>query len=82
MKKTLNIIVEGQTERDFVTQCMMPYFADRNIFNKRLEQLITPQYIKPFHGNYIALTNSFEAILEKCPRFKHWVNTLLDAMSV
>jgi hypothetical protein len=219
MSKVLNIIVEGPTERDFVTQCMMPYFADRNIFNirpigietspgykggdvrfegrfkplvetilrgkedmlvtslidfyrlrsdfpkfddakkiadvhqrvafieqacyenindkrffpyiqlhefeallftkwdgfedlgitagnkkkiqkiisefpnpelindrpeyapsKRLEQLITPKYIKPFHGNYIALTNGFDAIMAKCPRFNNWVKSILTQM--
>ena len=221
MKKTLNIIVEGQTERDFVTQCIMPYFADRNIFNirpitietspghkggdvryegrfkplvktilrgkedmfvtslidfyrlrsdfpkyseaqkitdkikqvvfleqacfsdigdlrfmpyiqlhefeallftkwdgfadfqisegnkrkiqkvindfsnpemindrpefspsNRLKSLITPKYEKPFHGNYIALTNGFDAIMEKCPRFNQWVEILIQRMSV
>jgi Domain of unknown function (DUF4276) len=45
--------------------------------SKRLIQLFAPaKYKKPFHGNFIALENGFEAILEKCPRFKTWIDTL------
>ena len=54
-----------------------PQFAP----SKRLENLIIPKYEKPFHGNYIALENGFDAILEKCPRFKHWVDTLVARMT-
>ena len=49
--------------------------------SKRLEALIIPKYEKPFHGNYIALENGFDAILEKCPRFKQWVDTLVARMT-
>jgi hypothetical protein len=48
--------------------------------SKRLISLITPKYEKPFHGNYIALTNGFDAILDKCPRFKNWIEILLVEM--
>ncbi|MCK6600348.1 MAG: DUF4276 family protein [Bacteroidetes bacterium] len=44
--------------------------------SKRLEKII-PGYQKPFHGPLIALENSFELIIEKCPRFKAWVELLL-----
>jgi hypothetical protein len=46
--------------------------------SKRLERLFQPnKYNKPFYGNYIALENGFEAILEKCPRFKNWIERLI-----
>jgi hypothetical protein len=35
MSRVLNIIVEGPTERDFVTQCLMPYLANYQIYNVR-----------------------------------------------
>lgn len=44
--------------------------------SKRLEKLI-PGYQKPLHGPLIAMENSFELIIEKCPRFKAWVELLL-----
>ena len=50
--------------------------------SKRLKELFSPvKYEKPFHGNYIALTNGFDIILEKCPRFKNWIETLLLKVS-
>lgn len=49
--------------------------------SKRLINLITPRYEKPFHGNYIALENGFEAILDKCPRFNNWVKNLITVMT-
>ena len=55
-----------------------PEFSPSN----RLKSLITPKYEKPFHGNYIALTNGFDAIMEKCPRFNQWVEILIQRMSV
>ena len=54
-----------------------PQFAP----SERLKSLIIPKYEKPFHGNYIALENGFDAILEKCPRFKNWVDTLVARMT-
>ncbi len=46
----------------------------------RLKKLI-PKYDKPFDGNMIALENGIEVILEKCPRFKNWVETLIQRMT-
>ena len=48
--------------------------------SKRLLRLI-PDYQKPFHGNYIALTNGLDAIFEKCPRFNAWIETLVERMN-
>jgi hypothetical protein len=49
--------------------------------SKRLERLI-PNYQKPLYGNMIALENGFNAILERCSRFRNWVDTLVNRMSV
>lgn len=45
--------------------------------SKRLERLI-PGYQKPLWGNMIALENGFEMILQRCPRFRNWINTLIE----
>ncbi len=42
---------------------------------KRLKKIF-PNYEKPLHGNYIALDNGLNAILEKCPRFAAWLSKL------
>ncbi len=47
--------------------------------SKRLENLI-PGYEKPLHGPIIALENGIHSILEKCPRFKGWVELLISNM--
>jgi hypothetical protein len=47
--------------------------------SKRLERLI-PNYRKPLYGGMIALENGFTSIMDKCPRFKHWIETLIDRM--
>jgi len=44
---------------------------------KRLSKLI-PDYSKPLYGNFIALENGFDIILEKCPRFKNWVELIIQ----
>jgi hypothetical protein len=47
--------------------------------SKRLERLI-PNYRKPLYGNMIALENGFPSIMEKCPRFRNWIDTLIERM--
>jgi len=47
--------------------------------SKRLDQLI-PDYRKPLHGNIIALENGFDNILNRCPRFNTWIETLVERM--
>lgn len=42
----------------------------------RLMEMI-PRYRKPFHGPIIAITNGIEVILNKCPRFKNWVELII-----
>lgn len=43
--------------------------------SKRILKII-PGYKKPLHGAYIALDNGLESIINKCPRFKAWLETL------
>lgn len=47
--------------------------------SKRLEQLI-PGFDKnkPFYGGLIAEVNTINAVLERCLRFKTWVETLIE----
>ncbi|MDE6023003.1 MAG: DUF4276 family protein [Muribaculaceae bacterium] len=45
--------------------------------SKRLIKII-PEYDKVMYGNIIALEIGITTILEKCPRFRDWVNTLLE----
>ena len=44
--------------------------------SKRLEQ-IYPGYKKVLHGNFIILENTFQSLLEKCPRFRNWVECIV-----
>ncbi len=43
--------------------------------SKRLKQII-PRYDKPLYGAYIALENGLDSIINKCPRFKNWLEVL------
>jgi hypothetical protein len=45
----------------------------------RLQRLI-PNYEKPLFGPLIALENGFDVLLEKCPRFNNWIETLVIRM--
>ncbi len=47
--------------------------------SKRLAAII-PGYDKVIDGNFIALENGIQAILERCPRFRNWVETLIARM--
>jgi len=47
----------------------------------RLERLI-PDYKKPLYGSMIALENGFPSIMEKCPRFKVWIETIIEQMKM
>jgi len=45
--------------------------------SKRLEQ-IYPGYEKVLHGNFVILENTFPSLLEKCPRFRNWVEDIVQ----
>jgi hypothetical protein len=47
--------------------------------SNRLKNII-PQYNKVSVGNIIALDVGTDAILEKCPRFRNWVEILIEAV--
>lgn len=47
--------------------------------SKRLERLI-PNYKKPLFGGMIALENGIEGIIQKCPRFRNWIEKLIIKM--
>ncbi|MHB8261179.1 MAG: DUF4276 family protein [Bacteroidia bacterium] len=47
--------------------------------SKRLESLI-PRYQKTLHGPLMAEVIGIETILLKCPRFKKWVENLIERM--
>lgn len=51
--------------------------------SKRLEQLI-PGFDKnkPFYGGLIAEVNTINAVLDRCLRFKNWVETLIDRFRI
>ena len=44
--------------------------------SKRLMKIVT-DYDKVIHGNIIALEIGIDGILNKCPRFKHWIEMLI-----
>ena len=45
----------------------------------RINRLI-PGYEKPLYGNMIALENGFEVMMQKCPRFRNWIEILEKRM--
>lgn len=47
--------------------------------SKRLER-IAPGYNKVLHGNFVILENGLPIIFEKCPRFRHWAQSLVERM--
>jgi hypothetical protein len=48
--------------------------------SKRLIKII-PGYNKKTYGNSIAITNGFTIILDKCPRFRNWIEKLMKQMT-
>lgn len=48
--------------------------------SKRIKNII-PNYNKVLFGNFIVLENGLSAILEKCPRFKNWLENLRVQMT-
>lgn len=47
--------------------------------SKRLEKLVLG-YNKVLHGNFVILENGLPIIFEKCPRFRHWAQSLVERM--
>lgn len=42
---------------------------------------ILPRYKKPFHGPIVALENGIGVVLQRCPRFKVWVELMITSAS-
>jgi hypothetical protein len=47
--------------------------------SKRIEAIIE-DYNKILYGNILALEIGIETILEKCPRFRNWVENLISVI--
>ncbi len=69
-KKQLGDTVDQFSNPELIND--RPEFAP----SQRLARLI-PEYQKPLYGTMIALENGFESILQKCPRFRNWIEMLL-----
>lgn len=69
-KKTASIISSYVNPEDINT-------SPEGAPSKRL-LAIKPDYSKVLEGNLIALTIGIKSILEKCPRFAKWINTIID----
>ncbi len=48
--------------------------------SKRLRRII-PGYDKVLYGNLIIEEHGIDLTLQKCPRFKEWINTLINRMN-
>lgn len=48
--------------------------------SKRLET-VNPDYEKVIYGNIITLEIGIETMLEKCPRFKDWIETIIEKVN-
>lgn len=44
--------------------------------SKRILKIV-PEYNKVMYGNIIALEIGLQTILQKCPRFRHWIDTMI-----
>lgn len=51
-------------------------FSPNSAPSKRLLNII-PKYNKPLYGNIIALQVGLSAMMEKCPRFREWINKIV-----
>jgi hypothetical protein len=47
--------------------------------SNRLKKIV-PEYNKPNEGSILAMEIGIETILEKCPRFKNWVETIIKTV--
>ena len=72
-KETQKIIDQYPNPEDINDQ---PHTAP----SKRLLSL-NPSYNKVNDGNIIALEIGIETMLEKCPRFKNWIETIIEKVN-
>lgn len=80
-------LIGGEGSRDKLLREICTQFPNPEDINdhpstapsKRLAAII-PGYDKVIDGNFIALENGIDAILDRCPRFRKWVETLIARM--
>lgn len=65
----LKVIVDGYPNPELIND------GPETAPSKRLKRII-PGYHKPLYGVYIALENGLDSIINKCPRFKNWLEVL------
>lgn len=65
----LKVIVDGYPNPELIND------GPETAPSKRLKRII-PGYDKPLYGVYIALENGLDSIINKCPRFKNWLEVL------
>jgi len=71
--QTAQVIVEYQNPENINTR---PDYAP----SKRLISIMDG-YEKVFEGNMIALEVGIDAIIDRCPRFKNWIENLIERVS-
>lgn len=62
--KRLYIVVEGQTEQEFINQTLLPYFCERGIYDVRPILIRTSKMGKGGFVNYRHLKNDVERLLK------------------
>ncbi len=65
----LKVIVDGYPNPELIND------GPETPPSKRLKRII-PGYDKLLYGAYIALENGLDSIINKCPRFKNWLEVL------
>lgn len=77
--------LKGANKRELIET--VEQFPNPELINNRPESApsvrlgrLIPSYDKPLYGNMIALENGFDVIMEKCPRFRNWIETLIIRM--
>jgi hypothetical protein len=65
----LKLIVDGYPNPELIND------GPETAPSKRLKRII-PGYDKVLYGAYIALENGLDLIINKCPRFKNWLEVL------
>ena len=90
--KRLYIVVEGQTEQEFVNTLLRPWFNNYGILNVTPILIKTSKHGRGGHVNAEHLKNTIngllhetndrnligvESIMARCPRFSAWIELLV-----
>lgn len=86
------IVVEGDTEEEFIKKTLSRYLWKYNIHDVRPIKATTSRGFKGgvvnyqkfknkvLYGNLIIEEHGIDQILKKCPRFNQWVSILIKHM--